>query len=428
MSTVRQASGRFVFAGADISKSMQPYLLSATYTDNEEDEADDLQIRLQDRDGIWHEKWLADLIEAAASSSTGAPEMAAGEVADSGSTHTVVKGDTLWDIARKYLGEGKRYPEIYELNKDIVKNPNLIYPGQVLKLPGGEQEEAAPLKSNLKIKATITLESGGRSRSLNCGQFELDSVDASGPPSIIVIKATALPFSSQVRQTKKSREWEAYTLSGIAKEIAATAGMSCMYECEEDPSYERVEQHKASDIEFLSELCHDAGISLKATDNLIVLFDQATYEKKAPVLTVRRESGAYTKYKLSTGTADTEYASCRVSYTDPATGKCIEGIAKVEDYDSKASNNQQLEITAKVASIAEAQALAAKRLRMHNKFSKKASFTFPGDPGLVAGVTVMLRGFGPWNGKYIIKQAVHSIDGSGGYTVQTNLRRVLEGY
>lgn len=49
--------------------------------------------------------------------------------------YTVKKGDTLWAISKKYLGNGERYKEIYNLNKDILKSPSLIYPGQVLKLP-----------------------------------------------------------------------------------------------------------------------------------------------------------------------------------------------------------------------------------------------------------------------------------------------------
>ncbi|WP_096269406.1 LysM peptidoglycan-binding domain-containing protein [Paucisalibacillus globulus] len=48
-------------------------------------------------------------------------------------THKVVRGDTLWAIAKRYLGSGTRYPEIAKLNK--IKNPNLIYPGQVFKIP-----------------------------------------------------------------------------------------------------------------------------------------------------------------------------------------------------------------------------------------------------------------------------------------------------
>lgn len=46
--------------------------------------------------------------------------------------HTVVKGDTLWDIANKYLGDGSRYPEIKTLNE--LKS-NVIYSGWKLKIP-----------------------------------------------------------------------------------------------------------------------------------------------------------------------------------------------------------------------------------------------------------------------------------------------------
>lgn len=51
-------------------------------------------------------------------------------------THTVVKGDSLWTIARKYYGDGSKWAKIYEANKaKIGKNPNVIYPKQVFVLP-----------------------------------------------------------------------------------------------------------------------------------------------------------------------------------------------------------------------------------------------------------------------------------------------------
>lgn len=59
--------GADIFQGADITGSMRPYFLSATYTDKEADGTDDLQLKLQDRDDIWLKKWLADAIDAAAS-------------------------------------------------------------------------------------------------------------------------------------------------------------------------------------------------------------------------------------------------------------------------------------------------------------------------------------------------------------------------
>ncbi len=49
--------------------------------------------------------------------------------------YTVKSGDSLWAISRKYLGRGARYVEIYKLNKDILKNPDLINIGQVLEIP-----------------------------------------------------------------------------------------------------------------------------------------------------------------------------------------------------------------------------------------------------------------------------------------------------
>lgn len=337
------------FNGTDITEDIMPYLLSMTYTDNEEGESDDLQIELQDRDSLWLKSWLNEAIEAASA-------------------------------------------------------------------------------ARLKIEAVILprfWRVGEADKNLPCGTFELDDVGAQGPPSTVSISATALPFSSQIRQTVKSQAWESYHLSGIAKEIASRNGMTCMYESAFDPFYKRKEQRKRSDIKFLEKLCKDAGISLKATDGTIVLFDQSSYEAKPPVTTIRRGEG-YIQYSLSTGAADTQYASCRVSYVDPK-GACIEGIAKTEDYNADDANNQQLEISAKVYTADEAKQLAEKHLRLHNKFYKTASFTLPGNPVLVSGVTLMLDGFGAWDGKYIIRQATHSVDGSG-YTTKVELRKVLEGY
>lgn len=420
----RRTVAQIAFNKTDITNPIGRYLKSMTYVDNEEDETDELQIQVHDRDSVWMEKWLNDAIDAASSTSSSSSDTSSG----GGETvYTVVKGDTLSGIAAKY---GTTYQEIAKANG--IKNPNLIYPGQQFKIPGtggGETDSDVSADTGLKMDAVILRENwagDGKDSLLPCGEFELDSVTASGPPAVIALKGTSLPFTAQVRQTKKSKAWENYTLSGIANEIAGANGMVCMYESAADPFYPRVEQVKTSDIQFLETLCHKAGISLKATNRTLVLFDQAAYESKAAVFTIKRGSGVYTKYKLNVGTADTQYSSCRVSYVYP-TGKCIEGIAKVEDYKADAKNNQQLEITAKVSDEAEAKALAEKLLRKHNRYAKTASFTLPGNPDLVAGVTVMLEKWGGWDGKYIITQAKHTVDGSG-YTVQTRLRRVLEGY
>lgn len=49
--------------------------------------------------------------------------------------YTVKKGDTLGAIAKEQLGAAGRYTEIFEANQPLLKDPNLIYPGQVLRIP-----------------------------------------------------------------------------------------------------------------------------------------------------------------------------------------------------------------------------------------------------------------------------------------------------
>ncbi|MGN7837006.1 LysM peptidoglycan-binding domain-containing protein [Stenotrophomonas sp. 22385] len=52
-----------------------------------------------------------------------------------GGTYTVQKGDTLSKIAKNELGDANAWQKIFELNKDVLKDPDKIFPDQVLKLP-----------------------------------------------------------------------------------------------------------------------------------------------------------------------------------------------------------------------------------------------------------------------------------------------------
>lgn len=62
--------------------------------------------------------------------------------------YTVVRGDTLWDIANRYLADAWRWPEIWEANKQIA-NPHLIYPGDLL------------LLCQIKGRAVVAVDQGG---------------------------------------------------------------------------------------------------------------------------------------------------------------------------------------------------------------------------------------------------------------------------
>ncbi len=69
--------------------------------------------------------------------------------------YTVVKGDCLWNIAKKpaFYGNGFAWPNIYKANRDKIKNPNLIFPKQEFKIPKLTDEEKAKyekIKTNYK--------------------------------------------------------------------------------------------------------------------------------------------------------------------------------------------------------------------------------------------------------------------------------------
>jgi nucleoid-associated protein YgaU len=75
-------------------------------------------------------KDVPDFSDVSSGSSSTAPSEKIG-----GRTYTVVKGDSLSKIAKRVYGDAGKWRVIYEANRDIIKNPDLIHPDQVLKLP-----------------------------------------------------------------------------------------------------------------------------------------------------------------------------------------------------------------------------------------------------------------------------------------------------
>jgi len=89
--------------------------------------------------------------------------------------HVVVKGDTLWAISAKFLKDPWRWPEVWRMNREEVKNPHLIYPGDVIVLDRSGQNP------QLRIVMGDTVRLKPRIRAEDIGAEAIPSI----PPRVI---------------------------------------------------------------------------------------------------------------------------------------------------------------------------------------------------------------------------------------------------
>lgn len=439
----RRTSVKVKVNGVDISEDMSKYLLSMTYTDEQEDKTDDLSLVIDDREGIWLKSWLNSGVKSAARSDGSGGSGSSGGLAV-GDGVMVKQGASAYDgtpfQAWVYSYTGFTVIEIGKINNDrVVIGINgtitaAVRAQDLTKTSAGTASGVSGGKSgssNGLVGATLAVSiiqknwnSDGKNRVLNCGTFSIDTIKASGPPSKITIKGTSLSAGAAIKTVKKNKAWENIRLSAIAEQIAKSNGMTSSFASDFNPLYVRKEQCSETDIAFLQRLCTAAGISLKVTGGALVLFDEADYEKRPAVATFQNGKGNILSYSFSDASSDTAYSSCHVSYTNPETGVTIEYT-----YTPRIDNpgtGEVLEISERVESREEARQLAMKRLRAKNKDRFSASLKIIGETDAAAGATVNIKGFGDFDGKYIIKTAAHSI--SNGYTTALTLRKCLEEY
>lgn len=432
----RRTAVKLYFKGTDISKDLSKYLLSLSFTDKEEDETDDISISLDDREGKWIKDWLNTNKTGGTKTESKKGEVKAGNIvqfkggpvyiSSTAAEPTVTRGASKCKCT---VANSNAHP-YHLISQDGKKvygwvNASDVEGGTVTTKKTIKESEKRAFKGT-EIHAMVIQKnpySDGKDKVLDCGVFEIDSVNYTGPPQKLSIKATSIPYKAELRQTKHNKVWENTTLKNMAEKIGKRSNFKVMYLSNSNPVYKRKEQINMTDIAFLKKMCKNAGISLKVTSKTIVLFDAADYEKKKEVKKIKAGKGNILSYSFSTKTADAAYSSCHVIYTDPDTKKTIEATYKPENANK---DGQTLEIKQKVSSVAEAMELARKSLRAKNKGETTAEFTLVGDVDYVAGITVRVYGYGEFNGKYIVEQATHNI--TGGYKVQIKLRSCLEGY
>lgn len=254
-----------------------------------------------------------------------------------------------------------------------------------------------------------------------CGQFEIDEIELSGKPDKIKIKALSVFVAGTLREAR-SKGWESITIKGIAEEIAGRHKLNLMYDAQYNPMIDRKDQNEESDLSFLRQICTDAGLCLKVTDGKIVVFDEADYEAKDAVLTVKKND--FSSYTFTTKITEV-YKSCEVSYKHEKQGVKIVGSFTAPDV---TGTEKTLKVNQNVSSIAEAERLAKKKLREKNRSQNTAKATVKWNPDIAAGSVIEVKDFGKFDGFYFVDKVTHNVRTSGGSTMALDLHRRLEGY
>ena len=127
--------------------------------------------------------------------------------------YVVVKGDTLWDISGKFLKDPWRWPQIWKMNREEIKNPHWIYPGDLIVLDrSGKEPRLSLVKGSKNGMNTVKLSPGARAT---------DITEAIPSIPIRVIH----PFLSQPRVVAKGALDDApFILGSNAERVVMGAG------------------------------------------------------------------------------------------------------------------------------------------------------------------------------------------------------------
>jgi phage protein D len=256
------------------------------------------------------------------------------------------------------------------------------------------------------------------------GQFEVDEIELQGPPDTVSIRGIATGISKAVR-TKNSKAYEKQTLKQIAETIASKHGMSVTGEIDA-VTFTRVTQNRENDLSFLKRISEEYGHVFAIRDSKLVFSRLYDLEKGKPVLAIDRTD--LLSYSIRDKTSNT-FKKAVVKYHDP-TDKTVKEFeessntnadgAAIED----TTADDTIEVRTKAENTNQAQLKAKAAMYRANSRQKEGSITVIGNPLLLAGNNIELTGLGTISGKYHIMESTHSIDGSGGYVTNLNLKLV----
>ena len=254
----------------------------------------------------------------------------------------------------------------------------------------------------------------GDTQKLSCGSFVIDDFSFSGTPVKLKLEALALPADSSFKETQRTKTYEKTTLENIGQEVANRASIKLYYEAPRIP-IEKVEQSEKDDCSFYNELVKLYGFAMKIYKNKIVVFNEATYEKKKSVATLT-EQNIEPNWSWNTKLCRT-YTGAKYEYTNNDKNQTI----KVE----VGGGNRILKVTDAASNASEAERITLAKINEANKGDTTMSVTMTrANRKIIATSCVTIKGFGKLDGKYYVEKVTWDI--GSGCKQKLDLRRVAD--
>jgi phage protein D len=268
---------------------------------------------------------------------------------------------------------------------------------------------------------------------LDCGHFELESVDFSGPPDKVKIHGVATVISSKLR-TKKHKGYEHTTLSAIVNRVAQENGLTLKGDIE-DIQIDRSTQNHEKDLAYLRRVAHEYGYAFSVKGKTLSFYKIEDLENKPSGLMLRRDQmseysfnlkaiGGYSEATISHHHAKSKKrVSAKVAASDVGTSS---GVTTQEGYalaDITSGADDTLEVISRSQDSTTARIKARSKLHRANREQATGEVTLFGAPQYVAGITLELVGLGRLGGPYFIDSAKHTVTRGAGWVTTLNLKR-----
>lgn len=245
------------------------------------------------------------------------------------------------------------------------------------------------------------------------GRFEISEIEYRYPPSVAVLKALSTRISKSNR-TNQAKVYKDTTLADIVRTVAKRLNLSVTGQIRKI-KIATITQYQERDVEFLTRLAKTYGHSFKIVDKTLVFYDNVKLGKNKAVVVLDKTSVIDVRFSDVIKAVPKEVQVSAYNTKDKKTiTKSKKPKPKRPSKNGKPTTTDTLKITApNNATDSEIDAMVAAHANTQADEQIAGEIELVGNARLVAGQTLLIDDFGKFSGKYLVKQARHTLSDKG---------------